>query len=83
MISFDSEQKGTDCCSRGCDALVTCPKKCAPEQNTAAAPFDEQASFRSILTGDVHAPKSTLGFMKAVEDAGHAGTIAEVRADQK
>jgi SH3 domain-containing YSC84-like protein 1 len=51
--------------------------------DSTRAIYGRDRSFRSILSGDVHAPKSTLGFMKAVADTGRAGTIAEVSADQK
>src|SRR5271154_432691 len=54
-----------------------------PDDDSTRAIYGREVSFRSILSGDVHAPKSTLGFMKAVADAGRAGTIAEVREDQK
>jgi SH3 domain-containing YSC84-like protein 1 len=44
--------------------------------------YGRDRSFRTILSGKVRAPKSTLGFMKAVADTGRAATIAEVRADK-
>jgi SH3 domain-containing YSC84-like protein 1 len=53
------------------------------DADSTRAIYGHDRSFRSILSGDVHAPKSTLGFMKAITDAGRAGTIAEVSADQK
>jgi SH3 domain-containing YSC84-like protein 1 len=45
--------------------------------------YGRDRSFRTILSGKVRAPKSTLGFMKAVADTGRAATIAEVSADKK
>ena len=45
--------------------------------------YGRDRSFRTILSGKVRAPKSTLDFMKAVADTGRAATIAEVRADKK
>ena len=54
-----------------------------PDDDSTRAIYGREVSFRSILSGNVHAPKSTLGFMKAVADAGRAGTIAEVSEDQK
>ena len=54
-----------------------------PDDDSTRAIYGREVSFRSILSGNVQAPKSTLGFMKAVADAGRAGTIAEVREDQK
>jgi lipid-binding SYLF domain-containing protein len=53
-----------------------------PDDDSTRAIYGREVSFRSILSGNVHAPKSTLGFMEAVADAGR-GTIAEVREDQK
>jgi lipid-binding SYLF domain-containing protein len=54
-----------------------------PDDDSTLAIYGREVSFRSILSGDVHAPKSTLGFMKAVAEASHAGTIAKVSEDQK
>jgi SH3 domain-containing YSC84-like protein 1 len=45
--------------------------------------YGRDRSFRTILSGKVRAPKSTLGFMKAVADTGRAATIAEVSADKR
>ncbi len=45
--------------------------------------YGRDASFRAILSGKVRAPKSTLSFMKTIAETGHAGTIAEVRADKQ
>jgi lipid-binding SYLF domain-containing protein len=53
------------------------------DADSTRAIYGRDQSFRSILSGDVRAPKSTLGFMKAVADTGRAGAIAEVSADQK
>src|SRR5580698_11300856 len=53
-----------------------------PDDDSTRAIYGRDVSFRSILSGNVPAPKSTIGFMRAVADAGRTGTIAEVR-DQK
>jgi SH3 domain-containing YSC84-like protein 1 len=49
-----------------------------PDNDSTRAIYGHEESFRSILSGKVQAPKSSLDFMKAVADAGRAGTIAEV-----
>ncbi len=54
-----------------------------PDDDSTLAIYGRDESFRSILSGDIQAPKSTLDFMKAIADAGHAGTVAEVSAEQK
>ncbi len=54
-----------------------------PDDDSTRAIYGREVSFRSILSGDIQAPKSTLDFMKAIADAGHAGTVAEVGAEQK
>lgn len=53
------------------------------DEDSTRAIYGRDASFRSILSGNIRAPKSTLGFMKAVADAGRAGTIAQVNTEQK
>lgn len=53
------------------------------DEDSTRAIYGRDVSFRSILSGDVRAPKSTLGFMRAVADAGRAATIAQVNAEQK
>jgi lipid-binding SYLF domain-containing protein len=53
------------------------------DADSTHAIYGRDPSFRSILSGDVRAPKSTLGFLKAIADTGRAGTVAEVSGDQK
>jgi lipid-binding SYLF domain-containing protein len=45
--------------------------------------YGHDASFRSVLSGDVAAPKSTLAFIHTVGEMGHAGTVAEVAPAQQ
>jgi SH3 domain-containing YSC84-like protein 1 len=54
-----------------------------PDDDSTRAIYGREVPFRSILSGDIQAPKSTLDFMKAIGDAGHAGAVAEVGAEQK
>src|SRR5271170_4541329 len=54
-----------------------------PDDDSTRAIYGREISFRTILSGGVHAPKSTMGFMKAIGDAGRADTIAESSAGQK
>jgi SH3 domain-containing YSC84-like protein 1 len=54
-----------------------------PDDDSTLAIYGREVSFRSILSGDIQAPKSTLDFMKAISDAGHAGAVAEMGAEQK
>src|SRR5271170_6183250 len=53
------------------------------DNDSTRAIYGREISFRTILSGGVHAPKSTMGFMKAIGDAGRADTIAESSAGQK
>jgi lipid-binding SYLF domain-containing protein len=47
------------------------------DADSTRAIYGRDRSFRNILSGKVVAPKSTMGFMKAVADTDHAGTLAE------
>lgn len=47
------------------------------DADSTRAIYGRDRSFRTILSGRVAAPKSTIGFMKAVVATDHAGTIAE------
>jgi lipid-binding SYLF domain-containing protein len=40
-------------------------------------------SFRAILSGNIRAPRSTLGFIQAVVETGRAGTVAEANPDRQ
>jgi SH3 domain-containing YSC84-like protein 1 len=47
------------------------------DADSTRAIYGRDRSFRNMLSGKVVAPKSTMGFMKAVADTDHAGTLAE------
>jgi lipid-binding SYLF domain-containing protein len=51
--------------------------------DSTRAIYGRDASFRSILSGRVSAPKSTLSFMRAVGEIGRAGTLAEANPGQQ
>jgi lipid-binding SYLF domain-containing protein len=53
------------------------------DEDSTRAIYGRERSFQAILSGKVRAPKSTLSFMKAIDETGRAGTIAEVSADKK
>jgi lipid-binding SYLF domain-containing protein len=68
---------------RGVASCRTSEGWSAPDEDSTRAIYGREVSFRSILSGDIQAPKSSLDFMKAIADAGHAGTVAEVGTEQK
>jgi lipid-binding SYLF domain-containing protein len=47
------------------------------DDDSTLAIYGRTASFHSILSGQVRAPKSTLTFMKAIADIAHASQVAE------
>lgn len=53
------------------------------DADSTRAIYGRDASFRSVLSGNVRAPKSTLNFMRAVAEMGRAGTIAETNPGQQ
>jgi SH3 domain-containing YSC84-like protein 1 len=53
------------------------------DRDSTRAIYGRDVSFRTILAGHVHAPKSTLRFVKAIAAAGRAGTIAGMNEDRK
>jgi SH3 domain-containing YSC84-like protein 1 len=53
------------------------------DKDSTRAIYGRDRSFRAILSGKVRAPKSTLRFVRAVANTGHAGAIAEVNEDRK
>jgi lipid-binding SYLF domain-containing protein len=53
------------------------------DSDSTRAIYGRDLSFESILSGKVRAPKATLSFMKAIDETGRAGTVAEVSADKK
>ena len=53
------------------------------DNDSTLAIYGRERTFQSILSGKVRAPKSTLGFMKAVAETDHAAMIAEANPDKK
>jgi lipid-binding SYLF domain-containing protein len=51
--------------------------------DSTRAIYGRNASFRSVLSGRVPAPKSTLHFIHVVGEMGRAGTIAEANHGQQ
>lgn len=49
------------------------------DADSTRAIYGRDASFRSVLAGRVHAPKSTEKFMRAVAEVGRSATVAEAR----
>ncbi len=48
------------------------------DADSTRAIYRRDRSFRTILSGRITPPRSTLGFLKAVAETDHAGTLAEV-----
>jgi lipid-binding SYLF domain-containing protein len=70
--------------SRGAFAGITLDGAVVEQdRDSTRAIYGRNVSFRTILAGNIHAPKSTLGFVRAVAAAGRAGTIAEMKEDRK
>jgi lipid-binding SYLF domain-containing protein len=64
--------------SKGLFAGITLDGAVVEEDNDSTiAIYGRDRSFRSILSGKVAAPRSTLNFMKAVAATGRASTLAE------
>jgi lipid-binding SYLF domain-containing protein len=53
------------------------------DADSTRAIYGRNASFQSILSGRVRAPRATLTFMHAVRQMSHAGTIAEEHEGQQ
>ncbi len=53
------------------------------DADSTRAIYGRDRSFRSILSGDVHAPRSTQSFLRVVAEMGRAGTIAEANPGQQ
>jgi lipid-binding SYLF domain-containing protein len=53
------------------------------DNDSTRAIYGQDASFRAILSRKVHAPKSTLSFMKTIAETGRQATIAEAGADKR
>ena len=49
------------------------------DNDSTRAIYGRDRSFKTILSGKVAPPRSTLGFMKAVAATGHAATVAEAK----
>jgi lipid-binding SYLF domain-containing protein len=70
--------------SRGLFAGITLDGAVVEQDNDSTrAIYGRDRAFRSILSGEVAPPESTLGFMKAVTDTGRAATIADLGNDKK
>jgi SH3 domain-containing YSC84-like protein 1 len=70
--------------SRGVFAGITLDGAVVEQDNDSTrAIYGRDRSFRSILSGKITAPKSTMGFMKAIAATGHAGTLAQVSSNKK
>jgi lipid-binding SYLF domain-containing protein len=64
--------------SRGAFAGITLNGAVVEQDNDSTfAIYGRNASFHSILSGQVRAPKSTLTFMKAVTQIAHRSAVAE------
>jgi SH3 domain-containing YSC84-like protein 1 len=67
--------------SRGAFAGITLDGAVIEQDaDSTRAIYGRDQSFRSILSGRVRSPKSTLSFMRAIAATGRAGTLAEVSA---
>jgi hypothetical protein len=53
------------------------------DADSTHAIYGGDPSFRAILSGNIRAPRSTLGFVRAVVETGRAGTVAEAAPDQQ
>lgn len=64
--------------SKGIFAGITLDGAVVEQDNDSTrAIYGRARSFRTILSGKLAAPKSTVAFMKAIADVDHAGTLAE------
>jgi SH3 domain-containing YSC84-like protein 1 len=70
--------------SRGVFAGITLDGAVVEQDNDSTrAIYGRDRSFQAILSGKVRAPKSTIGFMKAIAETDHAATIAEAKPDKE
>ncbi len=53
------------------------------DADSTHAIYGGDPSFRAILSGNIRAPRSTLGFVQAVVETGRAGTVAEAAPEQQ
>ena len=70
--------------SRGVFAGITLDGAVVEQDaDSTRAIYGRDRSFRSILSGEVHTPRSTQRFMQAVAEMGRTGTIAEANPGQQ
>jgi SH3 domain-containing YSC84-like protein 1 len=70
--------------SRGVFAGITLDGAIVEQDNDSTRTiYGRELTFRTILSGKVAAPKSTLGFMKAIAATDHTATIAEAKPDKE
>jgi lipid-binding SYLF domain-containing protein len=50
------------------------------DDDSTIAIYGRGHSFKSILSGDVQAPSSTLAFMRSIERTAHISRVAEGKA---
>ena len=49
------------------------------DKDSTRAIYGHDTSFRSTLNGQVHAPRTTLAFIKAITDAAHTSAVADAK----
>ena len=49
------------------------------DKDSTRAIYGVETSFRSILSGHVRAPRTTLAFIKAISNAAHASAVADAK----
>jgi len=49
------------------------------DKDSTRAIYGSDPSFHAVLSGEVHAPSSTLRFLKAVSEAAHTSAVAEAK----
>jgi lipid-binding SYLF domain-containing protein len=70
--------------SRGVFAGITLDGAVVEQDaDSTHAIYGHDPSFRAILAGDVHAPRSAQSFMQAIVEMGRSGTIAEASPSQQ
>ncbi|MGA8111193.1 MAG: lipid-binding SYLF domain-containing protein [Acidobacteriaceae bacterium] len=70
--------------SRGVFAGITLDGAVVEQDaDSTRAIYGRDPSFRSILAGNVRAPRSTAHFMQAIVETGRAGTVAEAQPGQQ
>ncbi len=70
--------------SRGAFAGITLDGAVVEQDaDSTRAIYGRDPSFRSILSGNVRAPKSTLSFRRAIAETAHTSAAAETNPDKK